>query len=68
MKLLSQNQAQTLFNKESYEKYADRLADIWFVRDMYLYQLRNDNAHQPWLQKYYDNLIVATRVRFEEPV
>ena len=68
MRLLSQNRAQTLFNMESYEKYAARLADVWYVRDSYLYGLRNDSPHQPWLRKYYDNLLITTRVRFEEPV
>lgn len=68
MKLLSQNQAQALFNVEPYEKYATRLADVSFVRDWYLYKLRNDSPHQPWLKKYYDNLLVSTRVEFEEPV
>lgn len=68
MRLLSENQAQTLFNVMPYEKYARALADTSWVNQHYAHVLRNDDWCPSWLQEYYDNLIVTTRVQFEQPV
>ena len=68
MRLLSKNQAQAIFNAMPYEKYSVALADATWVDQHYAYVLRNDDWCPSWLQEYYDNLIVTTRVLFEEPV
>lgn len=68
MKLLSRNQAKTLWNRMSYADHYEMSTTFNFTDDKFAFKLQNNDLRPLWLSKYFEELFILKVQDYEEPV